>query len=377
MVLGLTVEIRGDTKDLDSALGKSKGGVADIGGGIAGTALKILPFAAAATGAALALGAMAKGAAEDAAQQAKLDAAITAATGSQEDHTAAVDAAIAAGQEKAFTDTETRDALQALVTSTGDLGMATDQLALAQDVARFAGVDLATAADAVAKANEGQDGALRKLLPGLEKGATATDTIAAAQKAAAGQADAYASTTEAGFAKAGDAMGELGETVGAALLPALSEIIKALLPVIKQLGLLITAIMPVLTPLIRVLGAVLGIVANALGVVVGWLIKLVTWLQKAIEWVGGLLDKIGPLKTLGGIVGGIVGGLSTATAAAAPLPGGHGAERSGGGGGSASSVTINITATGDSLATEQAVMRALRRNTRLNAGNAPGWAGSG
>lgn len=375
MVLGLVVEIKGDTKGLDSELGKAKGGIADLGGGIAGTAVKMLPLAAAAAGAGLAIRALAESAAEDAAQAAKLDAAITAATGSTEDHTAAVEASIAAGQELAFTDSETRDALQSLVTSTGDLTAAQTQLATAQDIARFSGVDLATAADALAKANEGSDGALRKLIPGLEKGATATDTIANAQKIAAGQAAAYGATSEASMAKATDAVGELGESVGAALLPAFDAILPAIIPVVKQLGVLVTAIMPILVPLFRVLGVVLGIVAKALGVVVGWLVQLVNWLTKAIGWVGDLLGKLGPLKDLGNIVGGIVGGLSTATAAAAPLPGGHSARAGGSGSGGSGSVVINITATGDSLATEQAVMRALRRSTRLNGGSAPGWAG--
>ena len=350
-MLGLTVEIRGDTKDLDAALGKSKGGVAGFGGDMAGTALKILPVAAAAAGAAIALKSMADGAAEDAAQAAKLQAAI------------------AAGQELAFTDTQTRDALQSLVTTTGDLTEAQTLLATAQDVARFAGVDLATAADAVAKANEGQDGALRKLLPGLEQGATSTDTLANAQRLAAGQAEAYSKTTAAGMAKAEDAVGELGETVGAARLPALDAILPAFIPVIKTLGQLVTTILPLIIPLLKLVGVALGIVSKALTVVVEWLIKLVDWLKKGMDWLGDLLSKIGPLKDLGNLVGGIVGGLGASAASVSPTTRGA---RAGGGGGTGG-VVINITATGDSLATEQAVLRALRRTTRLNAGAVPAW----
>lgn len=371
-MLGLTVEIKGDTKGLNSALNEGKGDVAGFGASIGGTALKVLPLAAAAAGAALALKGMADAAAEDQAQAAKLDAAIVAATGSTADHTAEVDAAIAAGQELAFTDSATRDALQSLVTSTGDLTAATALMSTAQDVARFAGVDLATAADAVAKANEGQDGALRKLLPGLEQGATATETLGNAQQLAAGQAAAYSKTTAAGMEKAGDAVGELGETVGAALLPALDAILPALIPVIKSLGTLVTAILPLLIPLIKLLGAALGIVAGVLSGVVGWLVKLVNALKSAIEWVGNLLSKIGPLRDIGNIIGGIIGGTSTTAAASVGARGARGAPRSGGGG--ASGVVINITATGDSLATEAAVLRALRRSSRINAGAVPGWA---
>lgn len=370
MVLGLTVEIRGDPKGLDSALGKSESSVGGFGASIGGSALKVAAFAGVAATAAVAVAGMTEAAVEDQAQQVKLAAAIAAATGSTADHTAEVEAAIAAGQELAFTDSETRDAIQSLVTSTGDLSSATALLSTAQDVARFAGVDLATAADAVAKANEGQDGALRKMLPGLEAGATATDTLANAQKLAAGQAAAYGSTTAASQAKAADAIAELGETIGSALLPALDAILPALTPMIKSLGTLVSAILPLLIPLLKLLGVVLGAVATALTTVVGWLVQLVTWLKQGIQFVGDLLGKLGPLRDLGNIVGGIVGGgsRSAAVAASGALRGVTPQSSGSSGGG----VTINITATGDSLATEAAVTRALRRSTRLNAG-APSW----
>ena len=368
-MLGLTIEIRGDTKNLDSALKEGEGSVGGFGAQIGGSALKLAAFAGVAGTAVIALKGMAEGAAADQAEQDRLSAAIAAATGSTVDQTAAVDAAIAAGQDRAFTDSQTRDALQSLVTSTGDLTAATGLLGTAQDIARFAGVDLATAADAVAKANAGQDTALTRMLPGLAKGATATETLANAQTLAAGQADAYGKTTEGAMARSADAVGELGETVGSALLPMLDAILPALIPVIQSLGRLVQAVLPILIPLLKLVGAALAIVANALSVVVGWLTNLVGALKSAIDWIGTLLGKIGPLRDLGNLVGGIVGGLSVSATEASTR--GAAPTSSGGGG---SSVVINITATGDSLATEQAVMRALRRTTRINAGSVPSWA---
>ena len=120
-------------------------------------------------------------------------------------------------------------------------------------MARFANVDLAVAADAVAKANAGQATALAKLLPGLDKGATATETIANAQKLAAGQADLYANSTEGMAARNADALGELGETIGQAVLPILDALLPALIPIIQALGNLVTAVLPVLIPLIKLL----------------------------------------------------------------------------------------------------------------------------
>jgi hypothetical protein len=371
MPLGLTVPIKGDASDLDKTLKKASGGVLGFGGDMAGMATKILPVAAAAGVAAVALSEMTNAAAEDQAQQAKLTAAIAAATGSTADYTAEVDAAIAAGQDRAFTDDQTRDALMSLVTATGDVTTATGLLSTAQDIARFAGVDLATAADAVAKAQAGQDTQLARMLPGLEKGATATDTLANAQALAAGQAEAFGNSTAGAQAKAGDAMSELGETIGSALLPALDAILPAITPMIRSLGELVSAILPLIIPLLKLLGAALGIVAQAITIVVRWLTQLVDWLRKGIDLVASLLSKIGPLRDLGNLVGGIVGGLSSSAVAAGPQLRGATPQSSGGTG----SVVINITATGDSLATEQAVARALRRVARLNAGG-PSWASS-
>ena len=101
-----------------------------------------------------------------------------------------------------------------LVTATGDVTLATADLSAAQDIARFANIEyLATAADAVAKAHAGQDGALRKLMPGLEKGATAADTLAAATAGAASQADKYADSAPALPERGADAFSEVGETI--------------------------------------------------------------------------------------------------------------------------------------------------------------------
>jgi hypothetical protein len=369
VALGLVVNIKGDTKDLDKSLKSASGGVVGFGGDLGATAAKILPVAGAVVGVTAAIVGMTKAAEEDRAEQAKLNQVIQAAGLATGDYNAVVDEAIAKGQDRAFSDSETRDALAGLITATGDLDAATANLALAQDVARFANVDLATASDAVAKANAGQAGSLLKLMPGLTKTTSGVQAMAQAAQVASGQADLYANSAEGMATRGADAFGEIGETIGSAFLPVMDEVLPALIPVVQQLGKLVTAILPLIIPLVKVLAAVLGLVARALGVLVGWLVQLVEWLMKGVEWVGKILDKLGPLHDLAGFVGGIVGGLSTGAAVGGPALRGATRQSSSGGGGS---VVINITATGDSLATEAAVARALRRTTRLNAG-APGW----
>jgi hypothetical protein len=366
--LGLTVPIKGDAGDLDKTLKGASGSVLGFGGDVAGTVSKVLPMAAAATGAAIAIGEMTKAAASDRDEQAKLTQTIASATRSTADYTAEVDAAIAAGQDRAFTDSETRDALASLVTATGDVNAATYQLAQAQDIARLAGVDLATAADAIAKADQGQDTQLRKLIPGLEKGTTATDTLANASRMAAGQADLFAASSEGMGIKTKDAFAEMGEQIGSVFLPILDALLPAILPILKAFGQLITAILPVLVPLIKVLGAALAQVAGIIATVVGWLVKLIGWLTKAIDLVGQLLGKIPGLNRVAGIVGGIGG--QAAVAAAGPSA--YGASTRSGGSSAPTTVVFNTYTTGDSLATEAAIARAVRRVLRINAGR-PSW----
>ena len=214
----------------------------------------------------------------------------------------------------------------------------------------------------IAKAQAGNDGTLRKLVPGLEKGATATDTLAAAQKAAAGSADTFASSTEGTMKRAGDAFAEAGESLGSAFLPVLDAILPALVPLIQQLGKLIQAILPILIPLLKLLGQVLGAVAGVLTTVVGWIVDLVTWLGRAIDSVGKFLDSVNPLK---GISLPSLPFLSSS--AVTPVPAGltRGVEprstfdpRVSGGG-----ITVNVQS-----ADPEAVVRALRRWSAANGG---------
>lgn len=353
--VALVVNIVGDTKGLSKALGSAGGEVSDFGSSALGTAAKVSIVAGVAVTAAAAIGAMTKAAADDRAEQQKLEAAISAAGAATATSTAQVEAAIAAGQDRAFTDSETREGLQSLVTATHDVGEATNLLAQAQDIARFAGVDLATASDAVAKAYAGNDKALRSLVPGMEKGATTMDTLSNASKMAAGQADIYAKSADGMNARAGDAFGELSETIGEVFLPVLDAVLPVVIQMIKLFGQLIKAVLPLLVPILKVVGQVLAEMGRMLSVVVGWIIKLVNWLTTAIGKLGDFIDSVNPFKgiTLPSLpfsMAQTTGGLSASTYA------------TGGGGGGG--VIFNIY--GDPSVIEAKVTKALRDYARRN-----------
>jgi len=387
--LEIVARFTADTADLEQGAEKAKGAIGGIGPGalVAGAAV-VAGVGIAVT----AIAEMTQAAAADRDEQAKLEAAITAAGAATATSTDQVNAAIAASQARAFTDSETRDALQSLVTATGDVTKSTELLSTAQDIARFAGVDLATAADAVAKAQAGNAGALAKLIPGLDKGTNATETLANAQKMAAGQAELFASSTEGQMAIASDSFSELGETIGGAFLPILDELVPAIVPVIEILGELIKAVMPPLiaiikvaveaikiilgvlkqffdiagqvasavsaklTPVLNALGPVLDAVGKAIGGVVDWIKSLLDWIGNAIGAVGRFLDSLNPLKGIS-LPNISLPFSAPAPAAAAATRGARSTRQAG-----VTNVTINTSAD------PEAVVRALQRWAGNNGG---------
>jgi hypothetical protein len=369
MSLGLTVDIKGDTGNLDSALDATKGKLGGFAGALGSVPIPAVAAAGAVAGAAVAIADLTMAAAADRDEQAKLEAAITAAGAATATSTQQVEDAISAGQDRAFSDSETRAGLEVLVSATGDVTKSTELLALSQDVARKAGVSLEDASKAVAKANAGQTGSLQKLIPGLAKGATSADTLANASRLAAGQADRFANSAEGMGIRGKDAFGEIGETIGSAFLPVLDEVLPALLPVVKQLATLVSTILPLIIPLIKVLAIALGAVAKVLSTVVGWLVKLVQWLTTAAGKVGALLDKLNPLK---GFKMPSLPFLNAAPAGAGGFgPTARGAPRSGGG--ATGGVTVNVYGAIDPEATARQIRRILSGHAiRTGAGSGVG-----
>jgi len=356
--VSLVVSILGDTKGLEKSLGSAGGEVKGFGGDLLGIAGKATLVGGAVIAAGAAIGAMTKAAADDRDEQAKLAKVMDSVGELTDENTQKVNDAIAAGQDKAFSDTEQRNALQDLLTATMSAQASTELLAHAQDIARLSGVDLETAAKAVAKAHAGNDAALVKLIPGLYKGENAMETLANASEMAAGQADLYAKSADGMNARAGDAFGELSETIGEVFLPVLDAVLPIVIQMIKLFGQLIKAVLPLLVPILKLVGSYLTIVGNVLSTVVGWLIKLVTWLTNAIKTIGDFLAKINPFKDIhlpslpftASAGGRSVSGLQAGTLAA--------------GGSSGGGITFNIY--GDPSIIEARVTKALRDYKRRN-----------
>jgi hypothetical protein len=364
-VIPLTVAIVGDVSGLISGIADgsaSLGSFASALGAIPGPVGAIASSAVAVVGV---LGDWTQAASEDAAEQARLQAAVEAAGAAHGDYADQVNAAIDAGQALAFSDTEIRDALVPLVGATHDVGEANQLLATSQDVARLAGVDLETAAKAVAKAHDGNATSLAKLVQVNAKGLTATEVLTAAQEKAAGQAEAYGTSTEGSMATANIAFSEVTESIGSAFLPVLQEILPALIPIITSIGDLIKLLVPILVPALKLVGVVLKTVAEAVKGVVDVIISLVKWIGEAVTAAGKFLDAVNPLK---GISLPSLPFLSAGSAAAFGAGGGLAAGVYAGGSGGG--VTVNVYG-GDPRRVAQAVAQGYRRWTDTNGSDAP------
>lgn len=152
----------------------------------------------------------------------------------------AIERNITAQQELGFADEELRDSLTVLVGATRDVTKAQSIMGTAMDLARFKGIDLRTASEALIKVEGGHYRALAQLGIKLREGATSTEALAAVQKVAGGQAKAYGETTAGALVSLGVAVDELVEDIGKDLVPAVRAAAVALrediIPAVRDLG---------------------------------------------------------------------------------------------------------------------------------------------
>jgi len=114
----------------------------------------------------------------------------------------------------AFADTDLRSSMTALVAVTHDVREAMDVQAIAMDLARFKSLDLRTATDLLVRVYAGNFGTLSRYGIIVDKNATKTEALAAIQKQAAGQAEAYGESHQAAARKAEMAWGDVNEAIG-------------------------------------------------------------------------------------------------------------------------------------------------------------------
>jgi len=221
-----------------------------LGGGVIGFQL----LTSAITGTISVLSDAVRAAAEEEAAIAQLTRAIQENDEAWNGNIDAVEALITKRQELAFADSEQREALRLLVSNTKDVTKAQELLATAMDFARLRGIALRTSADLLGRAYQGQFSTLSRYGVVLGKGATATEALAAIQKMAEGQAQAYAETTQGQLVRAQIAMGDAMEDLG-----------RVLTPVATQLATLAADTLPMLVQQFKDWGDAVGETADKFG----------------------------------------------------------------------------------------------------------------
>jgi hypothetical protein len=177
----------------------------------------------------------AKGAAEEEQNIAKLTASLYANIPGWDGNTAAIEKQITAREDLAFSDDELRDSLALLVGATHDVQKAFAIQTTAMDLARFKGISLQDATEALTRVEGGQFRALKSLGIVLKDGATQTDALAAVQAVAAGQASAYGNTLAGTATRIEIKLHDVSEEIGKHLLPFLVKLADFLLEVAKAL----------------------------------------------------------------------------------------------------------------------------------------------
>ncbi len=184
-----------------------------------------------------------KGAIEDQKSQALLANSLRNTTGATDDAIKAVEDYISAQQMLvAVSDTELRQSLITLTTATGDLTQAQALQNVALDTAAGTTKDLQTVSLAIAKAYNGNIGALTKLGVNIDKTIVKNKDFKAAvdalTKAYGGAAITAADSLEGRLKLLQIAYGEILETLGYALLPVVQEfaeyIVSDVLPVLEM-----------------------------------------------------------------------------------------------------------------------------------------------
>ena len=301
----LKLSILADIDNLKKNLNAGSNEVDGFGGKLGGFAKKAgAAFAVAGAAAAAYAGTLlidgVKSAIEDEAAQAKLATTLENVTGATTNQIKAVEDYITqTALANGITDDKLRPSLDRLVRSTQNVEEAQKLQTLALDIAAGTGKDLQAVSEALAKAHDGNLGALKKLGVGIDDSIIKSKNFDAATAALAatfeGQATKQAETFQGKMTRLSIAFDEAKETVGSYVLDALTPLVSAFV----DKG--IPAIQDVADNLGKTLGPAFGEIFKVIRD--DLLPVLVTWWKFLYEEV---------IPAIGSVVGPILQGLKNA-----------------------------------------------------------------
>lgn len=172
-----------------------------------------------------ALGGAIRGAIDEEKINTRLNQALKANVAGWDGNRDAIDRYIDAQVRLGFQDDDVAASMAKLVAATGDVAKAQSILSTAEDLARFKGISLGDAVDALTKVEAGSYRILKSLGIELKANATQTEALAAVQAVAAGQADAFAKTAAGSMEVFSAKLDQLSDKIGGRLLPFLADLL--------------------------------------------------------------------------------------------------------------------------------------------------------
>jgi hypothetical protein len=167
---------------------------------------------------------------------AKLTTSLEANVPGWQKYQGAIDAAMQSTISMGFQDDDFALGLSRVVAATHDVQKGLEVMAVAQDLARFKGISLTDAAEALTKVEAGRFRMLAELGIELPKNATEEQALAAVRKAAAGQAAAYTETLAGKEDVLNAKLNEQQEILGQKLAPAQLAVNELQIKLIESAG---------------------------------------------------------------------------------------------------------------------------------------------
>lgn len=260
---------------------------------------------------------------EDEASQSRLRTSLQANVAAFDGNTDAIEKVLASRVKLGFSDDEQRASLSQLVTRTNDSAKALELQRTAMDLARLKGIDLASATTIIGKVYSGNIGALTRAGIAVDKNATATEALAAVQKAATGQAEAFANTSGgrvlASQLRVSDAMERVGLVVAKisdAILPVLADGFEAFVNLLGDVGREVEGFIKSNQGLFDILGSIASLIGTVL---IGVFER---FRDAGIAVWGAISTAVSTVfDVIKGVVGGIIGAIRNVMDIAAQVPG--------------------------------------------------------
>ena len=145
-----------------------------------------------------------------------------------------MEAASRAALQLGFDDEAASTAFSKLFAVTKDVKTANEEMAIAMDLARYKNISLEEASQKLLMVHAGATKELKALGIAVEDGATVTENLGSIMAQVSGQAETFGNTSKGAMEKMQVSLGNIQESIGAALQPAITSIITAIQPVIEK-----------------------------------------------------------------------------------------------------------------------------------------------